>query len=239
MQKYGTHTRWHLGNIPVVSGGADGGDDDESGADDDESDDDEETPPPKGKKTIDADRVDQIVNKRVGQAERRARQELAKSLGYESVEAMREAHDKGKVADSEEAKDLAKERAKVDADKAETARIRAEAEQDRLNLQVERTLLLEGVTPKKAAQAVRLIDLKLADEPDETDIQEAVEAFKEEWSELFNSDGGGDDDENPPPPTSRVPGSDVGRQPKKKPQGSASDRATAKLRERHPELATG
>jgi len=231
-------TRWHLGNIPVVSGG-DGPDDEGSENDDDDEGDEEGEPEPKAKeKTYSEARVQSMIKKRVSAAHRQAAVEVAKELGFDSADAMKEALNKAKSKDSEEERDLAKEKAKAEADKAEAARLRAEATQERLDLQVERALLRKGIKPDKAEKAVRLIDLKTEDDPEPEDITEAVDTFSEEWSELFDSDGSDDDGETPPP-TSRVPGSDPGRAPKKRPKGSASERASAKLAQRHPELAKG
>lgn len=228
-------TRWHLGNIPVVSGG-DGPDDDETN-NDEETDEEEESEPKAKEKTYSEARVQSMIKNRVKSAHRQAGEELAKELGYDSVSDMKAALENSKNKDSEEERDLAKERSKIEADKAETKRLRAEATQERLDLQVERALLAAGVKPSKAEKAVRLIDLRTADDPDADDINEAVEAFSEEWSELFDSEGREDDEERREP-KSRVPGSDVGRQPPKKPKGSAADRAAARLAERHPELAS-
>jgi len=233
-------TRWHLGNIPVVSGG-DGPDDEGSENDDDDEGDEESEPEPKAKeKQYSEARVQSMIKKRVSAAHRQAAVELAKSLGFDSADAMKEALEKSKSANSEEEKDLAKERAKAEADKAEAARLRAEATQERLDLQVERALLRKGIKPDKAEKAVRLIDLRTDDEPEPEDITEAVDAFSEEWSELFDSEGSDDeDDSRQQQQQSRVPGSDPGRAPKRKPKGSASERASAKLAQRHPELAKG
>lgn len=230
-------TRWHLGNIPVVSGG-DGPDDDGAENDDSENgDDDDGEPEPKAKeKTYSEARVQSMIKKRVSAAHRSGATEFAKTLGYNSAEEMKDALEKSKSKDSEEEKDLAKERERVKADQAEATRLRAEATQERLDLQVERALLRKGIKPDKAEKAVRLIDLKTEDDPEPEDITEAVDTFSEEWSELFDSEGSDDDGETPPP-ASRVPGSDPGRAPKKKTKGSATERASAKLHERHPELA--
>jgi hypothetical protein len=244
MLKYKALGIWIDGTwVPIVSGGADDGDDD--GADDDTDDgddetDDDEKPPPKAKgRQFGEDRVEAIVKKRVGQAQRRARQDMAKELGFDSVDDMKAAFQKVKDGSSEEEKDLAKERERNQATKAENERQKAEVAQERLNLKVERRLLAKGADPKRAEGAVRLIGLNVDDEPDADDIKEAVETFQEEWPELFSGDGGGGDDEDETPPKSRVPGSDPGRQPKSKPKGSAAERASNRLAERHPELAKG
>ena len=230
------NTRWHLGNIPVVSGG-DGSDDGGEEENEEGEEEEENETPPKEKQYSEA-RVQSMIKKRVAAAHRSAGEELAKSLGYESAAAMKEALEKSKSKDSEEEKDLEKERAKVKSEKDEAARLRAEATQERLDLQVERALLRKGIKPDKAEKAVRLIDLKTEDEPEPEDITEAVDTFSEEWSELFDSEGSEGDEENSPP-TTRVPGSDPGRAPKKRPKGSASERASATLAKRHPELAKG
>jgi len=228
--------------VPIVSGAADDGDDvdDTDDTDDGDEEDDDEKPPPKTKgRQFSEDRVESIVKKRVGQAQRRAKQDLAKELGFDSVDDMKAAFQKVKEGSSEEEKDLAKERDRNKVEKTENERQKAEVAQERLDLQVERRLLAVGVDPKKAEGAVRLINLSTDDEPDADDIKEAVATFQEEWPELFSGDGGGGGDDEDSTPKSRVPGSDPGRAPKSKPKGSAAERASSRLAERHPELAKG
>lgn len=246
MKHYTTRRKYTIVDgtlVPIVSGGADGGD---AGDDDDNDDDadDDESDAPKGKdKAVPQDQVDRIVGREKARAERNATKALAKELGFNSVEEMKEALKHKDDAASQEERDLDKEREAVKNERASINRIKAEAAQDRLLSRVERRLVLAGAKPEKVEKMSSMIDVSVDDNPDTEDIDDAIASFKEEWSELFSGDSGDDDDDDSgrqqQRQSGRPVGSDTGRPQKKPKAGSATERAANRLRDRHPELSKG
>lgn len=235
MKRFTTRQRYTIVDgiaVPVISGGDGTGGDDSEGDDEDDEGEGEKAK----SKTYTQEDFDRAANKMIGRGRRAATQELLKELGLESVEDLKAAIAKASGNDEESQSELAAEKEKVRKDQERAARDKAEAAQDRFDAKVERRLVKAQADPDRVEKIARLLDISIEDDPDVEDIDAAIADLKADYPELFSpkdSDDDGDDDRT----RSKVPGSDVGRQPKgTKPKGSADERARARFEANHPDL---
>lgn len=214
--------------IGGISGGADdGGDSGDDGGDDDGG------AGGDGGRTFTQDDLTRVGTREKREGKRAGQRELLEALGFndvdeatEFVQSMKDRQDADKDELTREKEAAAKTRAEGEAAKTAAAQARHEAN-------VLKGLLLAGADVKSADKLVRMVDAEVGAEAD--DIATAVESLKEEFPALFESESKDDDEDDDT--GGGTPDSNPGKAGGKKPQGSAHDRAMARLRERHPNLA--
>lgn len=254
----------------VIQGGATDDDEEDDDETDDEEDDDDESESSTKKKQPKP--ISQRQMKAIAAREKRAGRKagqasLAKELGYDSVEDMKEALARSEDDDEEDeepaptAKKKAAEPVKAPArkapnkDKERADRLQAELDQERFSNKVERLLLSEDALASKASKAVALLELEL--DADDDEILEAIDKLRDELPEIFHSDSSDDGDEEGDEPghvtrkrtnarrrtatgasgTRRPPDSNTGSRKKTRKAAPPKERASTRLAERHPEFA--
>lgn len=206
---------------------------------DDDDDDNDEGPVIYGRqfgKTFSQRDLNWIMSREKKAGRKSGQRKVLEALGVDSIEEAKEKlsqdggqeeEDKGKTPEDKAAAEQArKDREAAAADRAEAKRLKLEAK-------VERKLLAADVKPDKIEKALRLIDFDDIDDGDTDDIESAVADLKEDTPEWFKSDDDDEDDDMSKSKSKKPPSSNPGGVPRKKGQPSSSDRASARLRERH------
>lgn len=208
-----------------VSGGADDGDAGDDTDEETEDGEDDKTPPAK--------KFSQADLNRTARAERKAAEtKLAKSLGFETVEAMKAALSDKKNQDAKETKDL--DTAVKNATTAEARASKAESDlaQERQANKVFRALVEAGLSAKAADRTKKLVEID--PEADDDEISEAITVLREDMPELFPSND--DDDVEKKEPKKVNPPNTGGARRKSGGPGDSKKTARDLLYERHPNL---
>lgn len=191
---------------------SDTGEPDISGTDDTDTDTDDGTPeaPPPAGRTYTQEQVDALNTRTRKAAEKKAKRDLATSMGFDSVEAMEKAMAAQREAEEAKKDELTRAREKADADMAEAARVKAEAEEAKLRADLQSALLrpggddLPGLNPARvdAALAIAIPAARAAGDDVDDVVAHAVAATRAAVPEIFGSGTPPASSSNGSPPTS-------------------------------------
>lgn len=213
-------------------------DDNDDDEEDEDEDDDPETEFRTGGKVFKVGDINRLMAREKRQGGRSALNKLAEELGFDSIDDLKAAAEKGKAPtkkkrrdDDEDEDDEAAERARQRESQATEREKRAAAKERRADLRA--ALAAEGVSREDMDEAVALLDRRVDDEYDEDDLDDAIDELRETRAgrALFDRD---DEEERPAPrkkaaarPQGRGP---RGRQRPRAVEPGAGGRARAKER---------
>lgn len=181
---------------PVISGAADDGDDDGNTDGDDE------------KPTLTQKQLNEILGNRVGKAKEKAISDLVKSLGLESADDLKGVVEAAKKASEQSKTDLEKAQGEATTYKSKAESVTGELESFKLVTAIKFALIDEGLKPKEAELAAKLVDVN---ENDDEKIKGAIAELKKIMPQIFTGEGKpnvqGGNPGTPPPGTGSGDGS--------------------------------
>lgn len=192
-----------------------------------------------GEKKLTQAEVTRIATREKQEGTKAGRLALLKELGITDPKEATRLIELAKKAEEETLSDTEKANKKAQDAAVEAEKDREEAKKERLASRVERSLLANGLSlpkdedkaDKALSRAVRLLDLDL--DASQDDIKAAVKELKVEMPALFASPD--DEEEESGDSPERTGRTDPGRPPRgKKATGTAKDRASSLLAQRHP-----
>lgn len=199
--------------------------DDDDG--DDEGDDDEADPESTVKvenRTFKVSELQTVMAREKRQGKKAGRTELLKELGYDSLDALRDALGSGAGEDGGDAGDDEATRKAAERER-QAAEKERNAEQKARRADLRGVLREFGVTRVDLDDAFVLLDRDVDAEYEDDDLEEAVEALKQRRPNLFESPQGGD---TPPPPKATLPTGGRRRRTKPEPVFGGAGMARAK-----------
>lgn len=132
--------------------------------------------------------------------------ELAKELGFDSVEDMKAAAQRQKDAEDAAKSETQREADAAKREKSEAARERAEAAAERRTARMERALIRLGVGDDDLDDAISMREMReLAADADAEAIAEAAEALKARRAELFGGKADDEETKTERKPAARLP----------------------------------
>lgn len=159
---------------------------------------DEPDPPEPEPRTLTAKELEAITARAADRSSRKATKDLAKELGFESVAEMKAWAEAQRKAEKDAMDDKDRAIAEAEEAKRSTEALRASLASDRLDTEILRAVVAEGVADKKKqdriAAMVRLdLDADLVNDEDgwEEGIAAALSAVKEDTPELFATKAAG------------------------------------------------